>query len=300
MPHFSTCFARLLLFASVFLVGNAGAQHTVDGLQNIIEALEAAGVSEFSLAQEASKRDGFLEPIKVAGLVPVRLARGAQRVTGGAPAVFFARIVDDAVRGNRGVEDVEIRKRGPGKDVQRLFNNDKACGRYETIFWDAGSGAKTTTLQRAKADLARALKAEGYRLLEAEKFNAQFEELAVLLKDFSFGPGQVRAVLTDLESAELEFEDAKGWLLRTSQEEKVSPQLIERFEKTESVEELLELSDRLPEPGLPELHLFSARRGQTVIAGAWGLGNTTLSMVRVVKQNDFLLSWCNLDRNRWE
>ncbi len=254
------------------------------------------------MAQEASKRDGFLEPVKVAGLVPVRLARGAgaKRVTGGAPAVFFARIIDDAVRGNRGVKDIEIRKRGPGKDIKRLFANDKACNRHETIFWDARSVAETTTFQRAKANLARALKAEGYRLLEAKEFNTQFEELAVYLKDLSFGLGQVRAFLADLEFADLEFEGAKGWLLRTSQKEKVSPQLIERFEKAESVEELLELSGRLPEPGLPKLHLFSARRGRTVIAGAWGLGNTTISMVSVVKQNDFLLTWCNLDRNRWE
>ena len=295
MPRYLIYLASLLLFASIFLASGVNAQHTVDDLQNTLEALEAAGVNEGSLAQEASKLGRFLRPVKVAGLVPVKLSADAQRVTGGAPAFFFARALYDAINGNRSAEDVKIRNHSLSTKVNRLFPNDKECSRYETLLWDATLKVETATFQHARTSLARALKARGYSLRDAKAFNNSFKEAAVYLKDLSFGPGHAKAVIT-----ELEFKDAKGWLVRTSQEESVSSQLIEHFRKAKSEEDLLELVDRLPETTPPKLALFSARKGRTILAGVWSMGNTTMSTVEIVNEKSFLLTWCELDRDRWE
>lgn len=144
---------------------------------------------------------------------------------------------------------------------------------------------------QAKASFAKGLVANGYSLREATAFNRQFREASAYRKMMFFGPDNAKAVLGDFRLGE-----AKEWLLVMSEKENVPQELIARFEQAKDKKELLELVDQLPEPDMPQLELFAARKGQNTFAGMWRLGNLTPG--DVMQDASFALVLCEFNRER--
>lgn len=290
MVHFSSFAYRVSFTVLALCFGSVNAQHTVAELQKILKALEVAGVNEFNLDNRALEIDPFLLRIDRAALAPVELAGDPRRVTGGAPAFFFSRGLSDMVKESRYAEVVEVRRKGLDENITPLFDSEKTCGRYETIFWRP-SERVLETFDYAKTGFANALTANGYSLREAAAFNQQFKEGLGYRKLLFFGPDSAKAVI-----GEYKFKEAKETLLVVSEAEGVSQGLLERFKTAKDKEELFELANRLPEPDLPQLELLSAQKGRRVLAGMWRLGDLTRG--DVMQKGSFVLVLCEFDRVR--